>query len=66
MADLRRALTEPGLLPDGWTAEHRGGLHWTVTGPDGNSQLVTTDLRSYDYDGANVAWFGLGSPWWPS
>ena len=65
MADIRSALTEPGLLPDGWTAEHRGGPHWTVTRPDGSSQLVTTDLDAYDYGGANVAWFGPGSPWWP-
>ena len=65
MADIRRALAEPGLLPDGWTAEHRGGPHWTVTRPDGTNQLVTTDLDAYDYGGANVAWFGPGSPWWP-
>ena len=66
MADIRRALAEPGLLPDGWTAEHRGGPHWTVTRPDGTNQLVTTDLDAYDYGGANVAWFGPGNPWWPS
>ena len=34
MAYLRRALTEPALLPDGWTAEPRGGPHWRITRPD--------------------------------
>ena len=66
MADIRRALTEPGLLPEGWAAEHRGGAHWKVTRPDGSSQLVTTDLDAYHYGGANVVWFGPGSPRWPS
>ena len=66
MADIQRALAEPGLLPEGWAAEHRGGAHWKVTRPDGSSQLVTTDLNAYHYGGANVVWFGPGSPWWPS
>ena len=66
MADIQRALTKPGLLPEGWAAEHRGGAHWKVTRPDGSSQLVTTDLDAYHYGGANVVWFGPGSPWWPS
>ena len=65
MAELQRALTEPGLLPDGWDAEHRGGPHWLITRPDGNSWLVTTDRKAYEYDGANAAWFGPGNPWWP-
>ncbi len=65
MNDIQRALTEPGLLPGGWAAEHRGGPHWTVTQPDGNSRLVTTDPAAYEYDGADAEWFGPGSPWWP-
>ena len=65
MNDIQRALTEPGLLPGGWAAEHRGGPHWTVTRPDGNSRLVTTDPAAYEYDGADAEWFGPGSPWWP-
>ena len=65
MADLRRALTEPGLLPDGWTAEHRGGPHWEVARPDGRRRLATTDPSAYEYGGDAVAWFGPGSRWWP-
>ena len=64
-ADIRCALTEPGLLPDGWTAEHRGGPHWEITRPDGNRQLVTTDPVAYEYAGSAAAWFGPGCQWWP-
>ena len=66
MADLRRALTEPALLPDGWTAEPRGGPHWRITRPDGAGRLATTSPAAYEYDGSDTAWFGPGSPWWPA
>lgn len=65
MADIQLALTEPGLLPDGWYAAHRGGPHWQVTRPDGGSRLVTTDADAYEYDGVGAEWFGPGSSWWP-
>lgn len=65
MADLQLALTEPGLLPDGWFAAHQGGPHWQVMRPDGGSRPVTTDADAYEYDGAGAEWFGPGSPWWP-
>ena len=59
------ALPEPDLLPDGWSAQHRGGPHWIVTRPDGANRLVTTDADAYEYDGTDAAWFGPGSRWCP-
>ena len=64
MADIWRALTEPGLLPDGRNAEHCGDPHWLITRPNGNSRLVTTDPASYEYDGTDAKWFGPGNWWW--
>ena len=66
MADIQRALTEPGLLPDGWTAQHRGGPHWQITRPEGGRRLVTTSAEAYEYDGSDAEWFGPGSPWCPA
>ena len=65
MTDIQQALTEPGLLPDGWTAEHRGGPHWEITIPNGQRRIVTTDLAAYEYGGNEIEWFGPGSRWFP-
>ena len=65
MSDLQRALEEPALLPQGWSAEHVGGPHWSVQRADGNRYTVTTDRVSYEYVPGSVEWFGPGSPAFP-
>ena len=65
MADLRRALTAPGLLPAGWQVRPAGGPYWQLARPDGEVQTVTTDFAAYEYALGEVAWFGPGSAWWP-
>ncbi len=66
MSWLQRALEDPSLLPEGWNAEHAGGLHWYVSRPGGKRYTVTTELASYDYAPGSVEWFGPGSPAFPS
>ena len=60
--DLEKALREPALLPDGWTAENIGGKHWDITDPKkGPPTRVTTDASSYEAaDGRLMWWEG---PW---
>ena len=65
MSFLQRALEEPSLLPEGWSAEHVGGPHWNVQRPDGKQYTATTDLNSYEYAPGTVEWFGPGSPAFP-
>ena len=66
MTDLRRALEESTLLPQGWSAEHVGGPHWKVQRADGIWYIVTTDRVSYEYAPGSVEWFGPGSPAFPA
>ena len=65
MSYLQRALEEPALLPEGWSAEPAGGPHWNVRRADGVQYIVTTDRAAYEYAPGNVAWFGPGSPAFP-
>ena len=65
MSFLQRALEEPSLLPEGWSAEHVGGPHWNVQRSGGERYIVTTDLNSYEYAPGTVEWFGPGSPAFP-
>ena len=65
MSDLQRALEEPALLPEGWSAEHVGGPHWKIQRADGVRYTVTTDHASYGYAPGSVEWFGPGSPAFP-
>ncbi len=65
MSWLQRALKDPSLLPEGWSAEHAGGWHWYVSRPGGKRYTVTTELASYDYAPGSVEWFGPGSPAFP-
>ena len=65
MSFLQRALEEPSLLPEGWSAEHAGGPHWNIQRPDGERYTVTTDRASYEYAPGNVEWFGPGAPGFP-
>ncbi len=64
--DLQRALQEPALMPQGWSAEHIGGRHWKIQRADGKRYTVTTDRPSYEYAPGNVEWFGPGSPAFPA
>lgn len=64
MADLRRPLTDPALMPDGWAVQNRGGGYWTVARPDGSRADAAVDADAHERaDG--VEWFGPGSAWWP-
>ena len=47
MDDLEKSLRDPALLPEGWTAENIGGMHWEVTDPQDRTTRVTTDAESY-------------------
>ena len=61
MEDLERPLSEPGLLPHGWEAEHAGGKHWDVTDPEGRTRRVTTDPESYAAADGRLPWWQ--GPW---
>ena len=61
MDDLEKALREPELLPEGWTAENIGGRHWEVTDPNGKPTRVTTDLESYQVNDGRLRWWE--GPW---
>ena len=65
MSFLQRALEEPSLLPEGWSAEHAGGPHCNIQRSDGERYTVTTDLAAYEYAPGHVEWFGPGSPAFP-
>lgn len=61
MEDLERPLRQPELLPEGWTAENKGGRHWEVIDPQGRSTRVTTDPESYDAADGRLKWWE--GPW---
>ena len=65
MSHPQRALEEPRLLPEDWTAVHAGGPHWDIRRPDGKQYTVTTERASYEYAPGCVEWFGPGSPAFP-
>ncbi len=47
------------LLPQGWFTSPAGINHWSLTGPDGQTTVVTADPDKYDPDA--VDWFGPGN-----
>ena len=62
MDDLERALRQPELLPDGWSAENIGQKHWEVTDPTGKpSTRVTTDPVAYEKANGRLTWWQ--GPW---
>ena len=61
MDDLERSLLDPGLLPEGWTAENIGGKHWEVTDPHDRITRVTTDAESYAAADGRLRWWE--GPW---
>ena len=61
MDDLEKPLREPGLLPEGWTAENIGGKHWKVRDEKGNTRRVTTDAESYQIADGRLRWWE--GPW---
>ena len=65
MPQLRRALDEPWLLPEGWQAQPASGPHWNIERPDGERYIVTTDRTAYEYAPGYIEWFGPGSPAFP-
>lgn len=61
MDDLEKSLREPGMLPEGWTAENKGGKHWEVTDPQGRTTRVTTDPEAYQAADGRLRWWE--GPW---
>ena len=57
MDDLERALRNPALLPEGWTADNIGGKHWEVTDPQDRIRRVTTNAGSYEAADGRLRWW---------
>lgn len=66
MAALAEALTNPALLPAGWSAVPAGVAHWHVTKPDGSQYRVTTVRAAHEYAGGRVEFWAPGSPAFPT
>lgn len=61
MEDLEKSLRDPELLPEGWTAENKGGKHWEVTDSQGRPTRVTTDPEAYQAADGRLRWWE--GPW---
>ena len=57
MDDLEKPLRQPELMPSGWIVEHRGGKHWDVTDPLGQTVRVTTDAEAYERADGRLRWW---------
>ena len=55
--DLEKPLWQPELMPSGWKVEHRGGQHWNVTNPSGESVTVTSDAEAYQIADGRLTWW---------
>ena len=66
MADLVGALTNPALLPVGWSAVPAGAAHWHLTKPDGSQYRVAVDRAAHEYAGGRVEFWAPGSPAFPT
>lgn len=55
--DLERPLREPELMPPRWFVHHRGGKHWDVTNPQGDTVRVTTDAEAYQRADGRLQWW---------
>ena len=65
MDDLERPLRETSLMPPGWQVEHRGGKHWDVTPPNGNTRRVTTNAEAYERADGRLEWWSGPVLEWP-
>ena len=66
MEGLTGALTNPGLLPVGWSAVPAGADHWLVSKPDGSEYRVVTKRAAHEYAGGRVEFWAPGSPAFPT